>query len=341
MFKIALLLIILSSWQISASANTVSYSMSQSIRYQNSTNYIKQDYKKVKSQDVNLGIEVNAAPNLTFSGNLKSSKPDYSSYLISDSNNQDHKLSDIENNDYQYEHFLDGTLTYQKGNNALNFSLFGNINSSPFLQRGGKLSYYRELFKKTTRLGMGHTYFKQNNPESYFTDTQLQFRKRATRIYGQQTFLSVEQVLNAHWKTRLKTFTGKRKNERPRHYGAELANNVAITDQLFVGLKLKHVKEDRDRELLDERGHFDSSLALGHITFEPIFDLLVNLSYGVGKERELEPLTGRLVQVGSDIYGVGLNYLLDQFKLEFKGKYTETNTEANDYSVSGGITWEF
>ena len=265
---------------------------------------------------------------------------DYSDYMVTDAAGIESSLESKLGDQKTAEYFTEQSLEYSKYGHTATFSLFSSLDDGPFKRHGGKVKYVREFFRKTTLLGVEGTYFRQGQPENYFRDSlSYQWRRNSRWIDANSVKLFWQQVLSANSKVRLTALTGQREGERPRHWGGKLEYAQAFSDTLLGQVRLTHIAEDRSGQLMDNRGHFNLSGYELQLTYEPVFDFLVSISYGLTVEREYDYRDQNHYQMGIDSYGLGFSYLLSDTELTLLGSFSDSNTSADSLSLIGGVKW--
>jgi hypothetical protein len=269
---------------------------------------------------------------------FKVESADYSSVLLTDSAGLQRPLSD------SYPQTLEASVDLEaqvnRGSRQLNLGLFGNLSRSPYARQGLRVGFRQNFFNQSTALGLKVLAFAENQPQSYFLNSNLQWSERPRQTPASEVSAFLEQTFTESWKGMIELSSAKRVGERPRNVGVSLSQAYAVNDRLFARVQLRHYSELRSESLVNERGYFDlNSLELS-ATAEPLVDLLFTASYAFVVEREWTPWDNKVLQVGSDRYGLALRYALRQVEVDLQTSYGETNTRAYDFQMTGGLTWQ-
>ncbi|MBF0360941.1 MAG: hypothetical protein HQK49_08010 [Oligoflexia bacterium] len=296
----------------------------------------------VQNYNFNIGYSSNYYHSIQHKVAVKLDIPDYSNYLITDKHGKEKKLTETSGiSERKAELLLDYNLNFNKESNFFSIGAFSHLTNSPFAKRGVRGSYAHNFFSNTTKLGFNSIYFWQKEPESYYKKSLVSpYQRKETNIKAYRLGVFHQQVITAITKTYFEFFTGQRLGDRPFHLGADLQLAQVLLERLFARMELQYIRENRKQELQTERGYFtllEGSMAL---TFEPIYDLLLSLSYGISAERELNSRNGKEIQVAADHYALALNYPYKKIEYKLQSSFSNTNTNVKNYSVSGGVAWE-
>ncbi len=218
--------------------------------------------------------------------------------------------------------------------------LSSHLTDSPYRQNTISTEYSFALFNKTTILGFQIGYSQQNQPKSYYL-YEFETVARPTQINSSTYSQFIEQVFSSSWKTRFEISLSRRIEDRPQNYGFLLKNIWALSDRSFIGLDIDHTYEDTNQTLTQaELGYFKQTGGTLSFTYEPIYDLLMSLSYGINTEYESAIDNKQIIRkIASDQYGLGLEYDQGSFIVHFKGQYIKTNTKTYAHFISGGLEW--
>ena len=297
--------------------------------------------KKVSDNLPIIGLKVitDKYKNIRYSGDLSQIESNYGTYKVYRKDLTEYKLSDKHKNTFVY--FLDNTLEYTKNNNLFSISLFGNLFRGPLAKYGSRFRYQRDFYGRTSAVGGEIIYMKQTRPISYFNDEDsLKKKFYAKSIYGNRFELFYQQVFNERFKGRIEVFAGEKRNDRPVHLGSNLKFGYAILDDKFIQLSLSKITELKNSKLSDNRGYFDyNSLKVTYI-FEPLFDFIISFSYGLSVEYEFDPRNGEKLQMGTDLFGTEMSYLIGNSLLSFSGNLQNTNTSLDSFKLGAGVTWD-
>jgi hypothetical protein len=277
---------------------------------------------------------------LSFQGAFVVAHPDYSSVLVRDIKGNQTPLSALPNLVRRQETTLDAGFGWSRGPHAATLGWRGNVSQSPFASHLYRASYARGFFSQTTVLGLSASYLGQTQPESYFIDLDFRTKARPRRVHAYEVAASFDQVLSSKWKMRNQVGISRRLEERPLNVSASTRQAVALTDRLFSELVLSYADESRSQALQNERGYFRAYSVRGALTAEPLYDLLVTLSYGVFWEREQDPRSNRHVQVAADQYGLGISFAPSDWEAHLQGAYTAANTGIRQLSFTGSFMWK-
>jgi hypothetical protein len=280
----------------------------------------------------NIGDLVSVATGVTVS------QPDYSTYLVRNRLGVEKKLSDTVKSSNEFQ----GTalLTLAKGSHTGTIGYSGSLAETPLPMQKFDLSYEEGFYNKSTLLGAEYTYQQQEQPLSYFIDRDFKTKTRAETVNTSVVGLYYEQILTSRLKNRVKASTAHRLGERPRNYGLEDRLGYALTRRIYLQGAAAYVKEDTNEALVDERGYFTLTRGEVSATYEPIYDLLISASYALSVEQENEPRSDTQTKVGTDQYGLGVQYAYGDLKFNLKGTYYVAQL-GNGTSALGGITWTF
>lgn len=280
----------------------------------------------------------NVRPGLGLSLEVTQTQPDYSNTLIRDINGKETPLSETALTRNELSASL--STSYAVGPLSFNLSGQASLNPSPYSGQSVTSQTSYGFFHQTSVVGLTLNYAKLNQPESYFTNLDFSARKRPTTVNALSSMAHYEQILSSQLKVRTEIGVGQRIEDRPIHWSASSELGYALSDTVFSRIRLTYARELESQALKDERGYFRNMSARASITTEPLYDLLVSLSYTLLFEKESNPVNERVVQVASDQYGLGIRYSSGPMQLDFGGSYSVTNAETNDYQLSGGVTWE-
>ena len=289
-------------------------------------------------QTTRIGYEVQGLGGpFGLSATVRADRPDYSSVLVRNRGGIETPLS------AQYpgltELSAEAKGLYLSGPRRATLSYTGNLNPSPYFTQTLTAAYQHGFYNQSTILGVNAAYMTQNQPESWFIDTDFRNRARPALIHANEVVLFVNQILTDRWKAELSVVSAERVEDRPRNVGVTMTHWYALADRLFLKGLLDYRTELRALPLKDERGYFSAKTAEIALTVEPVYDLLATASYAIVVENESDPRTGREAQVGSDQLGLGVSYLIGRWLVNVQGAYRLTNIGLKAYSIGGGVTW--
>jgi hypothetical protein len=295
---------------------------------------------RISSNNENFGYKIDGLlSQITLSGGLTLTQPNYSGYLLRDAQGNNQSLSSAQI--HATEIAASQTLEWSHGIHTANIAWTGTLNQSPFSFQSGTASYQIGLFQKATLFGIRATYLRQEQPVDYFINNRtFQNQARPRVIHATEFVGTYEQILTDRWKFYVDLSTAYRMEERPRNFGLTVAQGYALTNFLSVQLKAARFVEQRSDSLLNERGYFSLTSGELAVTVEPIYDLLISATYGLLLEREFEPTNGAETQVATDQYGIGLRYPIRKVEIRVQGGLGLTNTSYQTLNVSGGLTWK-
>lgn len=239
----------------------------------------------------------------------------------------------------QGEYLLQAGLQWNKGDDKLGASGTATLSSSPFPAQSGSAFYERALASQTSRIRLQGSWAKQGQPVDYYTDSNFSTQQRPVEVNASALRLSLEQLMSERWKVGFEVSTGIRIEDRPRNWGAEIKQAYALTDYWFIQLRGGGAFEPQNQNLKNERGYFDIAYGELQATYEPIYDLLITLSYGLVVEHEALPVARSTSQVGSDQFGMEVSYRWGEFDFRLLGSYRLTNLPSRDLGISGEVAW--
>lgn len=275
---------------------------------------------------------------LTLSGSITTVQPDYSNYLVLERGGQV-PLSQVLGGNPATELSAAAGATWDFGAYSAALSWLGNLNASPFAVQDVTVSADRYFYDKTTRIGARVSAYTARQPASLYTDLDFVTRQRPSLIHGNEAVAICDQVLGERLKAGVELSTADREEDRPRNVGATARGAYALTDRWFGQLAVTRIAELTSQPLLDERGYFTLTAAELALTYEPWVDVLLTPSYAWVVEDESDPRTGSEIRVGSDQYGLAVRYRRGDWSFEVKSAYRATNTDLQDLSLGGGVTW--
>ena len=179
---------------------------------------------------------------------------------------------------------------------------------------------------------------KEQPASSYIDPRDGSTKERVTELKSFRYELSWNEAFNQKWRMNTIFFYGTRRADRPDHYGAELRNGLGVSDVFTLRLHTGFLNEKKT-DLKDDRGYFHILWAETSLFWEFHFDYSLELSYGLTLEKEDFNDDRGVAKVGTDSYGLKLNYKgLDSiFSLSYI--YRATNTNYKSHTFQGGITW--
>ena len=131
---------------------------------------------------------------------------------------------------------------------------------------------------------------------------------------------------------------GSRREDRPDHYGLEVRNGIGINDRLTARIHTGILRE-LENELKDDRGRFDIGWVEGSMYWEWSYDYSLEASYGLVFEREHFGDNRGVATIGTDSYGLKLNFKGRGWDLSSSYILRDVNTGYRSHTIQGGITW--
>ncbi len=273
-----------------------------------------------------------------YAGGVSVRQPNYGNFIVRDRTGQEHTLRELGNTGNEIA--SDQTIEAVVGDHRATLGWSGLLSASPLGYHALNASYQHGFFGKSTLLGVQLTYLNQQQPETYFIDRDLRSRSRPRVIHGNEAVVTLDQVLSERWKMSLDLSTAERTEERPRNIGVTLGQAYALANRLTVQGRARRFAELRGQSLKNERGYFTMSQGEIGLIYEPVYDLLVSASYGLGVESEHNPDTGIDQIAASDQYGLGVKYSFRDYEILAQGSLNQGNTSYQSSSFTGGFTWK-
>jgi hypothetical protein len=276
--------------------------------------------------------------NFTVSGTVVNAAPDYSQYLVISKTGNPEPLSNLVQTGNEFSASF--ATTYAKSSTLATLGWNGSLNQSPFAAQTFNAAAIEGFYNKSTLLGVSLIYGFQDQPESYYIDSDFHSQARPVLLHSLILGTNWDQILTERWKLSLSLSTGTRYEDRPRNIGLSLKQAYALSDRIFCQFTLSDIQELHSEPLKDERGYFSIHTAQLDVTFEPWIDFLITPSYAYVIEGENNPDPGSLFQIGSDQVGLSLGYRKNRLGLNLKTAYRRTNTSLSDLFLDGGVTWQ-
>ena len=275
---------------------------------------------------------------LTLSGSLVHVMPDYSGYLLTTRTGGQTPLS--QQFTLRNEFLGSAFLTWASGPVIASLGWSGSLSPSPFYMQSVALRTSYSFYNKTSTIGTQLLWSAQDQPLSYYIDTDFITRARPKTLHSTAVAAFWEQILTERWKSSVQFTGGTRIEDRPPNLGVSVRQGYAMLDRLFSQLAFSTARELTTIALKDDRGYFSMSAVESSLTYEPWIDFLVTASYAIVAEYESNPNTQNSIQVGSDQFGLAFNYRTHGWGFDLKSSYHITNTQLHSLSVSGGLTWQ-
>jgi hypothetical protein len=265
--------------------------------------------------------------------------PDYSDYVLRDRFGTYYKFEDsVKAEPYSTINgsFLYGWLrTLSLGFNAgssLQTDIFRSSNFSTFLKM--------DLFKSTSILTFTYQYRYNEFPENYYSDPiDFQIKAYPNQVTSNQYIFDWQQVISERVKTVVNYLYEQDNELRPSRWDLKLASALAVSNSVFAKLSYVYGKENTNEELKNDVGYLSHQTYGVELTFEPVFEMLVSLSYDLDVEIEDNPKTSTKTQNAFDQFGLSLFYTIDHIAPYFKTSYAKSNKDDENWTVSGGFQW--
>lgn len=230
--------------------------------------------------------------------------------------------------------------SYLKGNWDAKIGIFFPLNSTLQSERGVSAGLRRGLYYQTTWLSLDSTFIEKRGPQDYFIDRDLRTKARPRSVNGVELGLSWEQIYSEFWKSKLRFVTRSLKEERPRSYGLELNQVLALSSRIFLSPQAAYYREFQSESLRNERGYFTAFSTKVELSVEPFYDWILSGSYGLTVEREYDPRVQTREQVGADQFALALLYQRPQLSFRFQAQTLRSNRGNKNYGVTGGFKWQ-
>ncbi len=272
---------------------------------------------------------------LSFSADL--AKKDYSNFLLRD---EDGKETPLSRTFDQKEYAMNLSAIYQKGKNSYTALVARSFGSSPFSFLAGSFAYNRSLLNKKRSLGFRLSSITKDQPASTYIDPtkNLETKNRPRNLTSFRYEANWSEVLNAKWKVNTLLFFGTRKKDRPHHYGVEIRNGVGLSNELTFRVHTGFLNE-ATTELKDDRGRFSVLWLEGSFYWEFQYDFSLEASYSFVREKENYEDNRGITALGTDSYGLKLNYEGVGWLLNVSYILRNTNTDYQSHTFQGGIKW--
>ncbi|MFK7825091.1 MAG: hypothetical protein AB8G05_13125 [Oligoflexales bacterium] len=241
------------------------------------------------------------------------------------------------------EHLQGGlNLIYRKADltNILGYS--APMSSDPLEAK--KLSFSSSLKSNKAHydLGIELSFSQAKQPKTlyrrFYEDEP--YRQSPDFLYTQEYKLWFETSLTSKIKIGGEISNTNRSKFRPDVRGVKLMGRVALNDRIFTNLSIAQFKENESQEPLDDQGYFTLSYSELGFDFEPIFDLLVGLSYAYIKEiEEVATHGGENRELYSDQYGFALTHQSVFQDLGVKASIIRSEVGEIQRLFGGSITW--
>lgn len=276
---------------------------------------------------------------LTVSESVTNMQNDYSSVMLMD---HEGKLTPLSNQFNGNEVTQEVTAEYKVKAHTASVA-FGSMvtEQSPYPYRSYAANYNYGFFSGTTVTGLSYNWYRQDQPLTYFTDPRdFHIGTRPLELTAQRFEVWVEQTMSDRWKSQIRLSEGQRFEDRPADGGLEFRNAVAVAPRVFLRLDVGSILEDRSQPLKDERGYYSLYWTELQATYEIVYDLLVTASAGTVVEREDVAWEGVENQVGTDSYGLKVDYKGRGWSATLGALVSTSNTSYRSHAFQGGFIWE-
>lgn len=292
---------------------------------------------KVKNQNLQLGYEAEGIKKYYYSSLFfTANDPDYTDLKIVNEEGNEEPLTGTS----ALETKVSATFGIQKNTHNFNIGINSFIDDAPYKDKGISFTFEESFYNRTTIFGLNASFTKYYRPTSYYLAQDYQLIKRPSEVNGNTSSIYLIQALSDRIKIRVDAVTAQRIEERPRNIGLKIKSGFVLSDILYGKLSAGHIRELKSMDLKNDRGYFQVTESEAELIFEPVFDLLLAFSYQLAIEREDNPGTGEILQVGTDSFGLGANYLMGKTELYSKMLYSKTNSKTEDVVFNMGMSWE-
>lgn len=166
------------------------------------------------------------------------------------------------------------------------------------------------------------------------------FRQSPDRAYLQEWTLSMSRALAERVKSGIDLIHVNRSGFRPDVNGLRLKTGFALSDTLFSTVVLSDLRDQRNQQPKDDQGFFTMRSSELIVSYEPVWDWIISVSYGYIQESEVEAeKAGQNRNQKSDQYGMALyrNGLPSQLKLNASVIRTEFGEIQRQ--LGGSLQW--
>lgn len=159
-------------------------------------------------------------------------------------------------------------------------------------------------------------------------------------LLTQEYKLWLEASVSSRLKVASEISNTRRLNIRPDVRGIRILGKLALSDRIFANVNIAQFKEHEKQEPLDGQGYFKFRYSELGLDFEPIFDMLVGITYALIFESEsVAPNSGQNRELASDQYGFALNYHGVFQQLGFNASIIRSELGEIQRLFGGNITW--
>ena len=232
------------------------------------------------------------------------------------------------------------TLSYDLAENlTLSTNAGTSLNNSILGSSSVGVGLITSFANKSTVLGLNANYRQQNSPASTYVNENNQPTPLPTERNILDTTLSIEQHLHKNLKIGLEGQYVHHNEIRSDTIAIKPSIYTALTSRAFANVRYEFYKDIKNHTPVDGRGYLDMQVYHIGLTLEPVYDLLVSLSYDMIVEREENIIRRKIEKVGADQFGLGFMKIGEEIDLSFKGAVTNSSTYALGYQIEGGMTW--
>ena len=224
--------------------------------------------------------------------------------------------------------------------NVLGFS--APLSSDPLEAKKLSLSSFFKPDKARYEIGVELGFSQARQPKTLYKRfyEEEPYRESPDYLYTQEYKLWVEASLSSKVKIGSEISNTNRSSFRPDVRGAKLLSKIALNDRMFTSLSFAQFKENENQDPLDDQGYFELSYSELGFDFEPVFDLLVGLSYAYIKESEKAAAHGgENRDLKSDQYGFALTKQTVYQDLGIKASIVRSELGEIQRLFGGTITW--
>lgn len=277
------------------------------------------------SYQVGLGYQVN--------------RLDLSTRNLIDKNGQQTSLSRF---DSGIRKVLQPKFEAQWGSEFLSISAQEDVGPSLLTQSRRNLVYQHQAFGGATMYFFGLGSFKQDLPESYYTDPQsLQKKQRVTRVNGQELNLGLEQILTEKWKIKSDLRRVEQVSYRPTSHTLSVASLWALSSRWTLRNDIGIARDERSQSLADDRGYFSAEYLDNQISFEWKLDSFLNMAWQTAHETEEDPRRNIKNQIGTDAFIFGVEHQLKDLSYFIQISLARSSDGDHAEVGRGGIQWPF
>jgi hypothetical protein len=221
-------------------------------------------------------------------------------------------------------------------------SLWGRsyLVDSPSFARSAGLRLSPALAEGRTRFDLELNYRRAEFPEDFFLDRDLRVKVRPRTGDTTRGALAWEQAITRRWKSRVEFTLLDRAPLRPITGGVTLSQAVSLWPRVSARWESRYFRESHAPALRDDRGYMSAAASQVTLSFEPVYDWLLSVSYGLSVEREDDPRPGGdRTQIGADHYGLGMTYAWSRAAVDVGASLVRTNSRMRSALLGGSLRW--